>query len=321
MGWSGDAAQSFRLRSAISGFVGANGSGKSLVCAFDTMGELAAGGPVPSSMRCLVWVNPRPCDDPAWGCDKSLETRHKAAHPCYLPWTDWDQFMDMSFGVVVADEIMGVASATDRSDLPQRVMKRMQKMRHFDIRFRWTGPAWARADKTLSEITQSVTVCLGDKKVPAEDQRRAWRQARRIVADSYDVQEMVDFREQSRARQGLVGRQKLWVPKCNARLAYDTFDRVFEVGASDLGGRCDDCGKRIRQEYCKCHREDADTGTDADASPSERRDRTGDGSVEADQLLSADEAAQLGRRFDPDDLDQTMILPALAGVIDMAAHR
>ena len=316
MGWTAKAAQAFRLRSPISGYTGANGSGKSLVCALDTMPDLAAGVPVLSTMRFLDWENPRPCDDPACGCDKGLEGRHRAAHPCYLPWTDWDQLMDLSFGVAIADEIMGVASATDRSDLPQRVMKRMQKMRHFDITFRWTGPAWARADKTLRELTQSVTVCVGDRKVPAEDQRRAWRQARRVTADSYDVQQMVDFREQSRSRLGLVGRQRLWVPKCDARLAYDTFDRVFEVGSAE-GGRCDDCGRRIRQEYCKCHREEP-SGTDGRGRErGERRDRTDAGS-DSDDLLSVDEAAQLGRRFDPDDLDQTAIL---GRVVELAAHR
>lgn len=260
MSWLADRAQDTRFKYPISGFVGANGSGKSFVCAMDTMVDLADGIPVLSTMRFLDWENSRPCDDASCGCDKTLEGRHRAAHPLYTSWDNWDQFMDWTFGVVVADEIMGVAgSGATVSDLPKRVRKKMQKLRHTDLVFRWTGPAWARAEITLREITQAVTVCKGSWKVPAEDSRRRWRQARRITARTYEVEELIDFKTAGADKRELAAKQSIWIPKSPARFAYDTFDRVNEMVRVEGGGRCDVCGRRVREQYCKCvHSEEED---------------------------------------------------------------
>lgn len=265
-------ATDVRLSAAISGFVGANGHGKSFMVARDTMLDLLDGRPVLSTMRFLDWLNPRPCDDPACDCDKTDPARHGAAHPLYTPWTDWDQFMAWEFGTVVADEIMGVASSREVSDLPKRVVKKLNKLRHSDLVFRWTGPAWARADIVLREVTQQVTVCHGSMKVRSTDGRRRWRQSRLIKAVTYDTTEVVDFRVQSRDKLDRVAREFVWLPRDPARDAYDTFDAVFEVGSSDVGGRCDDCGKRVRTEYCKCVRSSSDAGAASPASATEADD-------------------------------------------------
>lgn len=272
--------QEVRFKYAISGAVGANGSGKSFVVAGDTMADLDDGIPVLSTMRFLDWRNPRPCDDVSCGCDKSMPNRHRAAHPLYTPWEEWDQFMDWTFGVVVADEILGVAaSGATVSELPRRVRKKMQKMRHTDLIFRWTAPAWARAEITLREITQLVTVCHGAWKVPAEDPRRRWRQARQIIAESYLVEDAVDFRTAARDKLEMVAREKIWVPKSDTRFAYDTFDRVFEISRSDDGGRCDECGHQIRKQYCKCDHSGTDAGEDAPRSSLASEDAASPGAV------------------------------------------
>lgn len=249
-----------RASAAIAGYVGPNGSGKSLLCALDTMPSLDEGRPVLSTMRFLDWRNPRSCDDLACECDKADVGRHGAAHPAYIPWTSWDQLMDFTFGDVIADEIMGVASSRETSDLPKRVAARLNELRRWDICLRFTGPAWARADLVIRECCQLVTVCSGSFKVPAEDGRRKWRRSRLVKATSYDVTEVVDFRVQSRQDMTRAARQWVWIPKSDARLAFDTLAPVFKVGASDQGGRCDDCHKRIRAEYCKCDHQPSEQG-------------------------------------------------------------
>lgn len=245
-----------RAGGSIHGYIGANGAGKSLVCALDTMQDLDDGVPVLSTMRFLDWRNPRPCEDAECLFPEEHAKGHQAAHPCWVPWQSWDDFMAFSWGIAVADEINGVAASADHSNLPKRVAKKLHEMRRGEIIYRWTAPAWARADLRIREVTTMVTVCVGMRKHAAADGRRRYRQAHLVKAVTYNVEEITDFNVQSRQNFDEVGKQFLHVLKTPARLVYDTFAPVLMVGrGSEVGGRCDVCGKRTREEYCKGHPE------------------------------------------------------------------
>ena len=76
-------------------YVGRNGAGKSLAAVYDTLPDLEAGRPCLSTVRLLDYKNPRPCDDPT--CEDAThdsENVHAAAHPLYVPFTQWGQLLE-----------------------------------------------------------------------------------------------------------------------------------------------------------------------------------------------------------------------------------
>ena len=238
-------------------YAGKNGSGKSLAAVYDTLPDLAAGTTVLSTVRLLDWENPRPCGDLLCPCDKDNPNRHGHMHPSCVIWTNWAQFLELREGVVLADEITGIASATESAGLPAQAADELHRLRARDVVMRMTGISFARAAKVVREAAKGVTRCSGSMPVPAVDEHgrtRMWRPNRLAEWVTYDAEELPqdDITEAAFEKADKKVSARLWVPDNPAIAAYDTYAAVSRVGAWDSAGNCARCGGRRPREECSC---------------------------------------------------------------------
>lgn len=243
----------------IMGYIGANGGGKSLAMILDTIPSLDAGRPVLSTVRLLDFRSPRPCDDDA--CSFDGHPDHGAAHPAWVPFTEWDQLLTMQHCDVLMDEITGIAGSRDTSALPSAVGDAFQQQRRADRVIRWSAPSYGRADVQLRETTQAITVCTGGFSV--REPGRLWPRNRLFFWRTYDVRGVNRDAVQGLAVQGAgrsytlgdvkpLVKQLKWGPGSEGFLAYDTFAPVLRVGKVTEAGRCVKCGGRRAAPQCSC---------------------------------------------------------------------
>lgn len=268
----------------IMGYVGPNGSGKSAAAVWDTIPSLLAGRPVLSTVRLLDFERPRECE----GCDAEgheiplyapilppegmtvadwvrstdLEERrtpigtrvHGAAHPLWIPFTDWQQLLDLREADCLMDEVTGVGSSRESHAMPAPVANTLVQMRRRDVVIRWTAPAWARADKIIRECSQAVTHCVGylPKRVEGDGGDRAWRSRRLYRWRTYDAQLFEDFTVGKREQLPAMLADWHYGPGSGVFSAYDTFDAVSSIGTVTEGGTCYRCGGRRRAPECSC---------------------------------------------------------------------
>lgn len=242
----------------IHGYVGPNGSGKSALMVWDTMPALTAGRPVLSTVRLLDYDDPRLCDDP--GCahpeHETGQVEHLAAHPLWMPFTEWTQLLEAEHCDVLMDEVTGVASSRESHSMPAPVANALVQMRRKDVIVRWSAPAWGRSDVIIRECSQAVTYCTGHmpKKVHSEpgEPERLWRQRRMTRARTYDATLFDDFTSGKREDLKPLAQQLLWLPKIGVFDAYDTYDSVLTIGTVSEGGTCYRCGGRRSRPTCSC---------------------------------------------------------------------
>lgn len=243
-------ARARRRSLPIHAYVGPNGSGKSASAVWDSLPSLDVGRTVLSTVRLLDWRNPRPCDDET--CTSPDHATHRAAHPAYVPLTEWHQLLDAERCDVIMDEVTGVASSRESSGMPAAVANLLVQLRRRDVVMRWTAPAWSRADKIIRETSQAVTYCRGYLAVESGDADRMWRQRRLFRWTTYDAAEFEEFtagkREQLRPEIG----QWFWGPGSDVFDAYDTMDAVATIGHVLDTGRCATCGGRRTAPACTC---------------------------------------------------------------------
>lgn len=250
------AKRSRRRAYPIHGYVGPNGSGKSAGMVWDTIPSLLAGRPVLSTVRLLDFENPRRCE----GCDVCADgtVEHQAAHPCWIPFTDWQQLLDAEHCDVLMDEVTGVASSRESHAMPAPVANTLVQMRRADVVVRWSAPNWSRADKIIRECSQAVTYAVGYLPVQVEDgSDRLWRNRRLFKWRTYDASEFEDFTVGKREQLRPFVVDWHWGPSSPVFGAYDTFDSVLSIGTVTDSGRCYRCGGRRRVPSCTC----ADHGT------------------------------------------------------------
>jgi hypothetical protein len=257
----------------IHGYVGPNGGGKSTAAIWDTLPSLDAGRPVLSTVRLVDYANPRPCDDPA--CthpehekisrqvaagaaveQENLQVKHLAAHPCWIPWTNWRQLLDVEHCDVLADEVTGVASSRDSQSMPAQVANALVQLRRRDVTFRWTAPSWSRADLIIRECSQATTFCRGylpvNVQVGDDEQDRAWRHRRLFKWVTYDAAEVDEMTQGKREKLKPWVFDLHWGPGSPAFAAFDTFDAVSSIGQVSDHGRCMTCGGRRSVPACSC---------------------------------------------------------------------
>jgi hypothetical protein len=243
-------------------YSGRNGSGKSHAAVWDLLPDLDAGMSVLSTVRLLDFRNPRACDDPCCDCDKLDDARHRAAHPGYIRFVHWEQFMNFTehagaSGRVVMDEITGVADSNDAASMPGAVGNRLAQLRRGDMAVSMTGLNFIRASKRIREACNAVTVCKGllPITVQGEDGNdKLWRQRRLSVVRTYDAQSlpMDDISAAAYEKADKVGSGRFWIPTSLAVLAYDSLDKVETVGSSSDAGRCVHCSGTRRAQECSC---------------------------------------------------------------------
>lgn len=236
----------------IRAYIGPNGHGKTLAMVHDIMPSLDVGRPVLSNVRLLDWRNPRPCDDPS--CTADNHHSHQAAHPLYVPLTDYAQLLSWRGGDVLLDEITGVASSRESQALPVQVVNLLVQLRRRDVTLSWTAPSWARADKVLREVSQLVTECRGSFGVTrtTQDGTAMWRDRRLFRWVSFDATAFDEWSQAKREKLRKLQGEWHWRPRHDSHAAYDTYDTVTGLGWAMESGLCIACGGRRSVPRCSC---------------------------------------------------------------------
>lgn len=252
----------------IHAYVGANGAGKSAAMVWDSLPSLDLGRPVLSTVRLLDWRNPRPCSDSSCphpehqavvlhGPRRQGEPwppaiTHMAAHPLWVPFTDWQQLLDAEHCDVLMDEVTGVASSRESHAMPAPVANKLVQLRRADVVVRWSAPSWARADKIIRETSQAVTYAKGYMAKVDRSGDRLWRNRRLFKWTTYDAGDFEEFTVGKREQLKPMVRDFHWGPSSPAFKAYDTFDAVATIGTVTDTGRCYRCGGRRSIPKCSC---------------------------------------------------------------------
>lgn len=277
--------RTFRRDAPIHFYEGLNGTGKSLWMVHDTLPDLDAGIPVLSTVRLNDFRNLRPCEDLGCPCDKTEDTRHPHAHPAYRRWTTWGQLLDLVRlkrpCAVLADEVTGIADATEGASLPAQVKVFLPQLRRADGLFRLTGISWSKAHKSVRQMTWAVTRCESDWPITGyhdDGTERLYRPRRLTVARTYDAKNLSSDNPTEAAYKDLrpTARQALWIPASIAATAYNTFEGVDVIGTVDETGRCAYCGGHRAAVPCVCEdyvqrRATASARTDRKARSAEDR--------------------------------------------------
>lgn len=238
-----------RRRFPIHAYVGSNGSGKTLAAVMDSMASLRAGRRVLSTVRLTQWDPHVPCEQE--DCPSPRHPEHGAAHPLWVPFTNWGQLLEADHCDVIMDEMAGIANSRSSMALPMAIDVLAQQLRHHDVIVRWTAPNWKRADLVFREVTQAVTVCSGYMREKDHGGESLWRPRRLFRWSTYDPR---DLAEDGDPRQDA---RKLWStwfwgPGSEVFRAYDSLDDVQLVGTVTDGGRCVVCGGRRQVPVCRC---------------------------------------------------------------------
>lgn len=235
-------ARAARLRSQfpIMGFVGPNGGGKTAACIAMALQSLRSGRRVLSTVPLL---------DP----DTGLE------HPLYVPWTDWGQLLDWQDGDVLADEIAAIASSRESGSLDVRAQALLMQLRKVNVRFWWTAPSYARADKIIREVTQAITECRGFYADRAAAQTRrgviqSWAPKRLFSFKTYDAIEFEDWTAGKAERAEPMVVEWFHGPGSEVFSAYDTLGAVHVIAGISDGGMCENCNGIVssKPKACRC---------------------------------------------------------------------
>lgn len=186
--------------------------------------------------------------DPATGED----------HPLYRKFDDFDQLLAAEHCDVLMDEVVGIASSRESGSMDVRVQNVLVQLRRRDVVVRWTAPNWARADKIIREVTQSVTECRGFFAAPAELDENGdvvgslWRPKRLFSWRTYDT---IDFEEWSAGKREKVPvTAKEWFYGVGSEVfaTYNTLGAVSRVASATANGVCANCSGRITPKRCSC---------------------------------------------------------------------
>lgn len=243
-------------------YVGRNGSGKTLAAVYDTMPDLDAGLPVLSTVRLLDFRNPRPCDDVSC-MDVEHVRGHMAAHPLYVPFTDWPQLLAWppggrdGSGTVIMDEITGVADSNEGQALPAAAGTHLAQLRRADCAVRITGLNFIRANKRIREAVSAVTRCQSSLPVEVyheDGTAKLWRSRRLAKWVTYDAQSLPldDITDAAYLKADRLVSGRHWIPTSLTLKAYDTYAPVLSVGTVTDHGRCAFCGGNRRAPECSC---------------------------------------------------------------------
>lgn len=270
----------------IMGYVGANGAGKSMLAALDTI----------PTLRGVSWS----CDNidhlhtrkgEYHGTRRVLSTMpfitpSGKPHPLYVPLTDYSQIIFAEHVDLILDEVGGAVASTTGDDIPIGVKASLQELRRREVVCRWTAPSWARASKVLREVSQGVTLTQGFLPVAHTDavhfpgphdveemavdgetlvykkcetpgphthpSGRLWGARRLMLARTFDATIFDEWTTQKRKTVRPEIRSLFWRPGSEAERAYDTHGYVEKLGQVTMAGTCDHCGGTRRRPQCKC---------------------------------------------------------------------
>lgn len=207
----------------IAGFVGANGSGKTLF-AVDAALRLSKRFP----KRPIISTVP-------------LEV------PQYVALTSWQQIVKAEPPyILLLDEVAVLADARSTLTLPPHVIVYIGTMRQYDVVCFWTAPAWNWADIRLRAVTTQVNEMTPT--IGVQRKEFAWKQT--IVAMQNTRACNNEQGDQLPPRKGFPRFRVL--PWARSYGKYPTRRDVMAM--SEFAGVCATCGlkKRRRDSYCTC---------------------------------------------------------------------
>lgn len=248
----------------IRAFVGMNGEGKTLAMVESmALPAWSRGVPVVANFKLLPEAVGYPAE-------------------LYRPLRSWREIPELSDCVLLLDEINATLPARQHAAVPPELARMMNQVRKPRMPVAWTAPAWARADRILREVTQSVTVCRGylPDHVAREPQVRLWPKAKRTPEGrrdwldpmwlpnrlfkfvTFDARDFEEFnlvtaaagRHQSGAKIRCIGRRWYWRQSHKAYLAYDSSEQVELLDHLDEFGTCQSCGGTRPRPRCTCER-------------------------------------------------------------------
>jgi hypothetical protein len=248
-----------RRASPIQGFVGPNGGGKTACMVATTI----------PTLRGIRWE----CREPEHEHTKAgvyagyrtvlstvriLDPKTGEDHKLYRAFNDFDQLLAAEHCDVLMDEVVGIASSRESGSMDVRVQNVLVQLRRRDVVVRWTAPNWARADKIIREVTQSVTECRGYFSTPAVLDENGdvvgslWRPKRLFSWRTYDT---LDFEEWTAGKkEKLSATAKEWFYGVGSEVfdTYNTLGAVSRVASATANGLCATCNGRIPTKTCKC---------------------------------------------------------------------
>lgn len=271
---------------AIHGYVGANGSGKSLLVAEDTRRTLQG-----ISWACTNPDHMHTAQGITSGTRKVLSTMpfitpSGKPHPLYEPLVDYSQLLLAEHCDLILDEVGGAVASSTADDLPNGVKAKLQELRRSEVVCRWTAPSWARASKVLRETSQGVTLVQGflpvahndvvefdgehelermavdgetleylmcpEKGHHVHEAGRMWGARRLMFARTFDANLFDEWTTAKRDKVRPVVRGLFWRPGSAAERSYDTFAYVEKLNQITDSGRCDHCMGRKTPKKCDC---------------------------------------------------------------------
>jgi hypothetical protein len=252
-----DKAREARRNLAIAMYCGRNGAGKTLCMIYDTIPDLEAGTKVLSTVRLIDYNDPRPCEDDECLSELHGQEGHLAAHPSYIPLISWHQVLEFENGVILLDEITGIADSSEGSSIPSAVNNLFAQLRRRNVVVRITGLSFIRANKRIREAVIGVIRCQSFMPVEAFDNDGnllAWKRRRLSVMTTYDAQTLPvdDHTENAYEKADKLNKSRVWIPDSPATKVYDTYAQVLRVGHVSDAGRCVYCDGQRRVQECKC---------------------------------------------------------------------
>jgi hypothetical protein len=258
----------------IAAFNGYNGTGKSMAMVACAMQHLDAGRPVLSTVRLQDYRAARDglgmpeCLDRACASSRHGQPGHYAAHPLWVPFTDWRQLLDFRDGYVAIDEATGVADAREHQGMPVQVGNYLPQLRRRDVLLGWSTIDWRFADARLRRLTFALLWAVG--LAPVYMPGEMWGRNRAFYWRVYDARGIGDDFDPSTKREGVQVLARLGFRRGPSLVqhAYDSMEDVLTLGSLDSTGMCMDCGGHRARPRCNCK---ADGAAD---EPKPRRDRT-----------------------------------------------
>jgi hypothetical protein len=246
------------MSAPIEAYVGANGSGKSLAAVVCKV--------VPSWREGRLVVSNFWLDPTVFGFDADL----------YRPLQGWRDLERVENCTLILDEISRCLPSRGFGALPVQLVGHLNQLRKVDVDVAWLAPNWARADVTLREVTQHVTVCRGawpdqwqrefgavgfrPRKARNEDGKpiavaRRWRPNRLFTWRTYDARELDEFTFSSVKDVKPLAARRYWRPSHKEQWAYRTLDSVDLLDHLDDVGICVVCNGTRSRPKCSCRRD------------------------------------------------------------------
>jgi len=224
----------------IIGYIGDNGSGKTLTAVRDTLPSLIMGRTV---------VSTTPLFDP-------LAEYDKTPHASYRPLRSWTEITTLRNADLLLDEVQSVANSRQANAIPPQLLTAFLQLRKRGVVLRWTTTHWARIDLSLREVTKAAVICNSSwpqRKAGADGWRPKRRFSARLVdAASLDGAYTIQLGDESPER-GVrtMARERYWRRDSWPRL-YDSDALVEVLDHVDAAGWCMTCGGTRQRQRCTC---------------------------------------------------------------------